>query len=141
MRLGPVEIKPVEWHGVRYSEDRQSAGKKGRGGYLQAHDIASGALLWTCSVYSIQRDKKWESDTQDVYMRSITVAEDGCSLLLENERSEVYSVDLQTKKSVFLRKEAVLSGRERMKLYAQQMQEQEEAEEAAAAAQQAGKNG
>ena len=96
-RPSPPEVAPIEHQGVRYEQDRHDDrdGDQG-GGYLAATDIRTGARLWRIAVYKIGANARAGAPKPTRYFRSMQVAPDGASLIIENEAGGVYQVTLAT---------------------------------------------
>jgi len=100
-RPAPKTVSPVLANKVRYEQVRnaQDYGFNSVTGFLKATDTKSGETLWVKRVYEVPVDDSMERDVQDVFFRSMAVSSDRGSLLIENERGEHYSVDLETGES------------------------------------------
>ena len=91
-RMQPKPVSPVISGGVRYSAEGD-----GRDQYVVAADASSGNVLWKVKVFH-NHTKFWvEEDVQWVYITNLKLMDN--SLLVRDERSRCYSVDL-TKKHV-----------------------------------------
>ncbi len=89
-RLPPQPVPPVVSGGIRYS-----AGGHGRDQYVVAADAASGKELWRIKVFH-NRIKPWlEEDVQWVYITDLKLVDH--SILVRDEKSRCYSVDLKSK--------------------------------------------
>lgn len=97
-RIPAPKVAPVVTEGVRYQQVGNGllAGFEQMGGYLAAHDAASGTLLWTLRVYDNRRVPGKEGDVQDVFFKSMVLQGED-TLLIENERGGRYVVDLKTR--------------------------------------------
>jgi hypothetical protein len=97
-RIPAPTVAPVVIDGVRYEQLRNGlvAGFDQMGGLLTAHDVASGALLWTLKVYDNRRVPGKEGDVQDVFFKSMAAQADG-TLLIENERGARFIVDVRSR--------------------------------------------
>src|SRR5262245_30202122 len=91
-RVPPKPVSPVVSDGIRYSAECD-----GRDQYVVAADASSGKVLWRVKVFH-NRIKFWvEADAQWVYITDLKLGNN--SLLVRDERSRCYSVDL-TKRRV-----------------------------------------
>jgi hypothetical protein len=89
-RVPPKPVTPVVSGGIRYS-----AKGDGRDQYVVAEDSASGQELWRVKVFH-NRIKFWdEEDVQWVFITNLKLADN--SLLVRDERSRCYSVNLRKK--------------------------------------------
>lgn len=93
-------VPPVSTGGASYEQVKNglTAGFDQMGGYLAAHDEASGQQLWMLKVYDNQRVPGKEGDVQDVFFKSMTLQADG-TLLIENERRARFVVDPKARTS------------------------------------------
>ena len=97
-RATPKEVPPIENNGIRYSAVvwGSDIGEKQNGGFVEAHEIASGKLLWRVKVYSTAYKSGLEKDVQDVFITSLALKNG--ELIVENEKGEEFAVDLKTRK-------------------------------------------
>ncbi|WP_345533503.1 hypothetical protein [Viridibacterium curvum] len=93
-RIPAPQVEAVEHAGVRYEQIKNGlvAGLDQMGGYLAAHDAATGARLWVLKVYDNTRVPGKEGDVQDVFFKSMVLQPDG-KLRIENERGLRFIVD------------------------------------------------
>jgi hypothetical protein len=89
-RAPPLPVAPVTSDGIRYS-----AAGDGRDQYVVATDTSSNKVLWKASVFHNQIDNRLEEDVQWVFITRIRLQ--GKSLLVQDEKSRCYSVDLTSK--------------------------------------------
>jgi hypothetical protein len=90
-RLPPKPVPPVVSNGVKY----ETAGN-GRDEYVVASDANNGQEMWRVQVFH-NRIKPWlETDVQEIYISKLELK--GELLLIEDEASRCYQVDLKTKK-------------------------------------------
>lgn len=95
-REGPDPVAPVTIGSIRY-EAPHFAGDVGgtqNGGYVTAHDVASGERLWSLRVYQTVYDPAREQDVQDVFITRLTDLGGGI-LQVADEDGRSYRVDLQ----------------------------------------------
>ena len=92
------EPEPVSLAGMRYEAIPwgKARGLSQNGGYLAAMDEYSGEEIWLLKVYDVSYDRDMEGDKLDVFISQITRHGDH-ELRVENERGEVYLVDVETK--------------------------------------------
>jgi hypothetical protein len=89
-RIPPRPVAPVVADGIRYSADSD-----GKDSYVVATDTANGDLLWKVKIFHT-RIKFWiEEDVQWVYITDLKLTDN--TLLIRDEKSRCYSVDLATK--------------------------------------------
>jgi outer membrane protein assembly factor BamB len=89
-RVPPKPVSPVISDGIRYSTEGD-----GRDQYVVAGDTSSGNELWRGKVFH-NRIKFWrEEDVQWVFITDLKLVDN--SLLIRDERSRCYSVDLTTR--------------------------------------------
>jgi hypothetical protein len=94
-RLPPAEVAPVVHNGVRYSAP--AFGDQGaRCGWVEAHDVTSGKLLWEVPVYQLQIDPKLEEDVQHVFIMALELDATSNKLLISDERNRRFELDLAT---------------------------------------------
>lgn len=95
-RIAPKEVAPLVLNGIRYEAvvNGRPLGYEHRGGIIAAFDERDGAQLWHLQVYRNQYNEILEKDVQDVFITKIEVATDGKSLLITNERSVRYLLNL-----------------------------------------------
>ncbi len=98
-RLAPKEVAPVVFAGVRYDVLLEGAypGTKQHGGRLAAVDEKSGARLWEVLVYRVDFAGKFESDVEDVYIKSMELAPDNTKLLIRNGKHQNFELDLHSR--------------------------------------------
>ena len=87
-RKHPLLVPPVRIAGVEY---RVPNGIESQG-VVEAWDINTGRLLWTKKVYRTYTIPFLESDTQWVFIKSLTVGPATNTLIVINERGQKYMV-------------------------------------------------
>ncbi|MFT3734762.1 MAG: hypothetical protein QM776_07030 [Rhodocyclaceae bacterium] len=99
-RIPAPQVQSITHAGIRYEQVKNGllAGLDQMGGYLAAHDEASGAQLWVLKVYDNKRVPGKEGDVQDVFFKAMSLQPDG-KLLIENERGLRFMVDPAAKTS------------------------------------------
>jgi len=90
-RLPAKPVPPVISGGVRYSVENDGADQ-----YVVASNVTDGAELWKVKIFHTHVKFWIEEDNQAVFITSMQL--DGNSLLVADERSRCYSVNLTTKK-------------------------------------------
>ena len=90
-RIPPKPVSPVISGGIQYGADGD-----GRNQYVVATDASSGNVLWKVKVFH-NHIKLWmEEDVQWVYITDLKLVDK--TLLVRDERSRCYSVDLKRKR-------------------------------------------
>jgi hypothetical protein len=89
-RAPPAPVVPVTAGEVRYSADGD-----GRDQYVIATDTPSNKVLWKVRVFHNQIDERLEEDVQWVFITKLKLQ--GKSLLVKDEKSRCYSVDLTSR--------------------------------------------
>lgn len=94
-RVGPSDVPPVDVAGVRidvlhWGKER---GLRQNGGYIVAHDPASGRELWTLKVYDVVYQPRMEEDVQDVFIERMTKLGDN-QIAITDENGRRYVVDV-----------------------------------------------
>ena len=86
-------------NGIRYEAVQwgKSRGLAQNGGYVAALDEKTGKQKWLVQVYKVHYDNDKEDDKQDVFIRKMTLEKNKKSLLIENDRSERYVLNLRTR--------------------------------------------
>ncbi len=99
-RKGPKAVAPLSVKGIRYEvvKNGRALGFTQTGGVIAAIDEKSGQSLWTLQVYQTHYDEQEEKDVQDVYITQMSLAKDGQSLLIANERKQQFQVNLVDRK-------------------------------------------
>ena len=91
-RIPPKPVAPVVSNGIKYTAEGD-----GRDQYVVAADASSGNVLWRVKVFH-NHIKFWmEEDVQWVYITDLKLGND--SLLVRDERSRCYSVDLTKRRA------------------------------------------
>jgi hypothetical protein len=89
-RSAPKPVAPVVYGGITYS-----APNHGRSGnYVVASD-STGKEQFRIKVFDTPIDRKLEEDVQWVFITELKLA--GRSLIVKDEKSRCYTVDLETK--------------------------------------------
>ena len=68
------------------------------GGVIHAHHPKTKKLLWSVQVYKTSYDKDLEEDVQDVFIKSLSFDEDHNLLIMSDEKSRVFVLNLTTRK-------------------------------------------
>jgi hypothetical protein len=89
-RLAPKPVPPVVYRGTTYSVPNDN----GRVGYVVASDSV-GKSLFQIKIFETEVDPKLEEDVQWVFITELKLT--GSSLIVKDEKSRCYTVDLETK--------------------------------------------
>lgn len=89
-RLAPKAVSSVVYRGTTYSAPNDN----GRVGYILASD-STGKVLFQIRIFEAKIDPKLEEDVQWVFITELKLT--GPSLMVTDEKSRCYSVDLQTR--------------------------------------------
>jgi len=99
-RAAPKPVPPIRQNGIRYSAPNDN----GRVASVIASDATTGKELWRLTIFETKIEPFLEEDVQWVFITRLAFKEN--SLLLQDEKSRCYRVDLTTrhvtKKSCFL---------------------------------------
>ncbi len=99
-RMAPVKVTPVVYEGIEYRAPKDTYSPDGKAfplkmGVVEAWDKATGKMLWEMKVYTVELDPDLERDVQDVFIAKLEI--DAGKLIVTNEHSDRYSIDLKTK--------------------------------------------
>ena len=98
-RAAPKPVLPITQNGVRYSAPNDN----GRVALVIASDAKTGKELWRLTIFETKIEPFLEEDVQWVFITRLAFKEN--SLLVQDEKSRCYRVDLMTrhvtKKSCF----------------------------------------
>jgi hypothetical protein len=94
----PELVDPVVIGAVRFEApaDGEAKGLGQNGGFVVAHDAASGTKPWTAKVYAIAYAANTEADKQDVFITGMKPSADSRALLVTDDRGRPWRVDLAT---------------------------------------------
>ena len=65
---------------------------------VQAYHPETGELLWSIQVYTTTYHKDVEQDVQDVFIKTLSIDRDHNLLIISDEKSRVFVLNLATKK-------------------------------------------
>ncbi len=95
-RTPPKKVSPVVYNDIKYSAPQSpSSSHKQTGGYIEAWNTKTNTKLWELKIYDVKFNPKLEWDVQEVYITSLKL--DGEKLIITNENSDVYELDIKTK--------------------------------------------
>jgi len=89
-RATPKPVSPVVYKGITYSAPNHG----GSGNYVLASD-ATGKEQFRIKVFDTPIDPKMEEDVQWVFITELKLT--GSSLMVKDEKSRCYTVDLETR--------------------------------------------
>ena len=97
-RSAPEPVEPVVIGGVRFEapSDGKARGLGQNGGFVVAHDAASGGVLWTAKAYTVPYAADMEADKQDVFIVEMKASPDARSLRVTDDRGRRWRIDLAT---------------------------------------------
>jgi hypothetical protein len=98
-RAAPEEVPPVKTEQAVFSAPHFPEGeRKQNGGVVQARDPRTNALLWQVQVYTTKYDEGLEKDVQDVFIKTLALDKVHNLLILSDEKSRVFVLNLTNKK-------------------------------------------
>ena len=99
-RSAPAEFPAITTveavYSVPHSGFKNGTGQSG--GDIHAHHPKTKKLLWSVQVYKTSYDKDLEEDVQDVFIKSLSFDEDHNLLIMSDEKSRVFVLNLTTRK-------------------------------------------
>ena len=99
-RRAPVEVPVVRTAQAVYSAPHVRLPEffMRHPGFVEARHPKTQKLLWRIQIYHIKYESKLEQDVQDVFIKTMSLDKKSNSLLVSDERSRTYVLDLSTKK-------------------------------------------
>lgn len=99
-RDAPVEVQAVTYQGIVYSVPHFGFqnGSNQNGGFVKAVNENSNEVMWVKRIYKIWYNPFKEQDAQDVFITSMQLSSDYKHLIITNERNEMYSLNIGTRK-------------------------------------------
>ena len=99
-RRAPVEVPVIRTAQVVYSAPhvRLPEFSMRHPGFVEARHPKTQKLLCRIPIYHIKYDSKLEQDVQDVFIKTMSLDKKSNSMLVSDERSRTYVLDLSTKK-------------------------------------------
>ena len=100
-RAAPKDVPPIVTDNAVYSVPhvRMPQFSMRNPGFVEAHNPKTKKLLWRIQIYNIKYDPALEQDVQDVFIKTMSLDKKNNSLLISDERSRTYVLDLTTKKA------------------------------------------
>jgi hypothetical protein len=99
-RVAPKDVAPVTKDGVTYSAPQDSMG------FVVARSEKGGGLIWSRQIYVVKYNPDLEKDVQDCFITTLVL--DGKKLIVTNERSGQFELDLDTLAVKVLKGDAVV---------------------------------
>ena len=98
-RIAPKEVPPVKTDKAVFSVPHFPGGDRAQnGGVVEAHHPKTKKLLWRIHVYETVYDKDLETDVQDVFIKTLTFEPTHNLLIMSDERSRIFVLNLATRK-------------------------------------------
>lgn len=98
-RAAPEEVTPIATDKAVFSVPHfPEGGLKQNGGVVDARDPKTNKLLWQVQIYKTEYDKALEKDVQDVFIKDLTLDKVHNLLIMSDEKSRVFVLNLATKK-------------------------------------------
>ena len=99
-RIAPAEVPAITTGEAVYSVPHFGFknGTGQNGGVIHAHHPKTKKLVWSVTVYKTNRDKDLEGDVQDVFIKSLSLDKDHNLLIMSDEKSRVFVLNLITRK-------------------------------------------
>jgi hypothetical protein len=98
-RAAPDEVAPIATETAVFSAPHFPEGDRVQnGGVLEARDPQTKKLLWQVQIYNTEYDKGLEKDVQDVFIKSLSFDKVHNLLIMSDEKSRVFVLNLSTKK-------------------------------------------
>jgi hypothetical protein len=90
-RTAPKPVPPITQNGVRYTAPNEN----GRMAFVIASDAKTGKELWRLTIFETKIEPFLEEDVQWVLITRLELK--GNSLLVQDEKSRCYQIDLATR--------------------------------------------
>ncbi len=98
-RVPPNEVPPIVTDKSVFSVPHfPEGGPAQKGGVVEAREPKTNKLLWQVQIYKTQYDEKLEKDVQDVFITSLTLDKVHNLLIMSDEKSRIFVLNLATKK-------------------------------------------
>ena len=97
-RVAPKEVPPIATEKAVFSVPHFPRGDRTQnGGVVEARDPKTKKLLWQVQIYKTEY-KALEKDVQDVFIKSLSLDKVHNLLIMSDEKSRVFVLNLSTKK-------------------------------------------
>ena len=98
-RTAPSDVPPVITDKAIFSVPHFSGeGREKNGGYIEAHHPKTKKFLWRVQIYKTIYKKGLEGDVQDVFIKTLKFDKVHNLLIMSDEKSRVFVLNLTTKK-------------------------------------------
>ncbi|MDA7514648.1 hypothetical protein N8513_01495 [bacterium] len=98
-RAAPEKVSPIATDKAVYSVPHFPGGDRMQnGGVIEARDSKTKKLLWQVQIYKTKYDEALEKDVQDVFIKSLTLDKVHNLLIMSDEKSRVFVLNLITKR-------------------------------------------
>ena len=98
-RGAPEEVPPIATDKAVFSVPHFPEGDRiQNGGVVEARDPKTNKLLWQVQIYKTEHDVALEKDVQDVFIKSLTLDKVHNLLIMSDEKSRVFVLNLATKR-------------------------------------------
>ena len=98
-RASPEKVPPIATEKAVYSVPHFPEGDQVQnGGVVEARDPKTKKLLWQIRVYETKYDGALEKDVQDVFIKSLTLDKVHNLLIMSDEKSRVFVLNLITRR-------------------------------------------
>jgi hypothetical protein len=95
----PKEVPAIATEQAVFSVPHFPEGERiQNGGVVEARDPKTKKLLWQVQIYKTRYDEALEQDVQDIFIKSLTLDKVHNLLVMSDENSRVYVLNLATKK-------------------------------------------
>ena len=97
-RAAPNKVPPITTEEAVFSVPHFSNGERHQnGGYVEAHHPKTKKLLWRIKIFKTNYNPDLEKDIQDVFINSMSLDKKNNSLIISDEKSRTYILNLLTK--------------------------------------------
>jgi len=98
-RAAPESVPAIRTDKAVFSVPHFPEGERiQKGGVVEARDPRSKRLLWQVQIYKTEYVEALEKDVQDVFIKSLTLDKVHNLLIMSDEKSRVFVLNLATKK-------------------------------------------
>lgn len=98
-RAAPVSVPAIRTDKAVFAVPHFPEGERTqKGGWVEARDPRSKRLLWQVQIYKTEYVEALEKDVQDVFIKSMTLDKVHNLLIMSDEKSRVFILNLATKR-------------------------------------------
>ena len=98
-RIAPEEVPPIATDKAVFSVPHFAEGDRTQnGGVVEARHPKTKKLLWRIQIYKTAYDKALEKDVQDVFIKTLSFDKSHKLLIMSDEKSRVFVLNLTTRK-------------------------------------------